>query len=114
MRLQPSEAEIQRAITDYLSAERIWWMRMNSGAFVLWTEGKRRFFRSGTTGMADILCTPPSFKSGRPFILWIEVKSHIGRQSQNQIDFQAEVEEHGHVYLLARGLEEVELWLMSH
>ena len=68
--------------------------RMSGGAFV----------RFGLPGQADIsgIIAP----SGRA--LFIEVKSATGRQSPKQVVFQRFVERYGAVYVLARGLSDVQ------
>ena len=108
---QPSEAQTQKAILDYLAVKRIWHVRMNSG--VMKTE--KSFVRFGRPGMADILampkvkCTDGVHNVLMTFIVpvWIEVKGLKGKQSEAQVLFQKEVEAEGHLYVLARSLEDV-------
>jgi hypothetical protein len=101
--LVPSEAQLQAVILDWLAAVGILAFRMNVGAIVKEdASGKKRTIRFGVLGMADIL----AFPRGR--ICWIEIKAPDGRQSQWQRSFQAQVERHGHRYVLARSLEEVQ------
>jgi hypothetical protein len=90
-----------RSVTDLLSAERIWWMRCNSGAF---HNGKRPVF-FGRTGMADILVLLPFEYCGRDDeryqrAIWIETKAPHGKQTPEQRAFQQEVEAEGHDYLI--------------
>lgn len=56
-------------------------------------------------GIAD-LC---AVKRGRT--VWIEVKALRGKQSPDQVKFQADVEEHGGEYVLARGIDDVAEYL---
>jgi hypothetical protein len=121
------ESEIQRAILDYLAARHILAFRQNTGAVASEYKGKKRFMRFGTPGMADILAFPSEMTvfgfvtdgvnlDPRPvskrvkgvFVLWIECKAVKGKQSELQKSFQAQVEEAGHHYLVARSVEDVE------
>lgn len=100
------EADVQRAITDWLSAKRIFWMRMNVGAMSGVHNGKRRFVRFARPGTADLLTVSPD-ACKCPCITWIEVKRPGGKQSEEQADFQREVESHGMAYILADSLDAV-------
>ena len=130
------ESSLLRAVTDLLTAERIWWMRCATGAIVLPSpSGKKRVFKAGRAGMADLLALPlrricaecgrwgkdcsgldDGCDSGDGYVsanraLWLELKSPKGRQSAAQKAFQAEVEAEGHTYLLVRDAMEVAEWL---
>lgn len=139
MRRTTPEGAVLRAVTDLLTAERIWWMRTNTGTQVLEdTHGKKRVFRAGRSGMADILALPtwPSCSGPAPCggtrtridgdgccpacgadaipqlnVVWIECKSPTGKQSAAQKEFQTEVEAEGHTYLLVRDVSEAVKWL---
>jgi hypothetical protein len=104
------ESQIQRAILDYLAAERIPAWRMNTGAMSGSHKGKKWFVRFGEKGMADILCWLWSGFSGEGYVLWIEVKTATGKQSEDQKAFQKDVEENGMRYLLARSSDDVISW----
>lgn len=115
------EGAIQKTILDWLAAKHILAFRMNTGA----VETGKRFFRFGVPGMADILAFPlqmpvggmvcefgkrPEFKRAYVhdrFVVWIEVKTATGRQSELQRSFQKQVEDAGHRYILARDLDAV-------
>ena len=115
------EGALQKTILDWLAAKRILAYRMNTGAVKL----DDRFMRFGVPGMADILAFPmqmpvsgmvcefgksPIFKRAfvhDRFVVWIEVKTAIGRQSPLQKSFQTQVEAAGHRYILARSLDAV-------
>ena len=92
-----AEKDVQRAILQYLTLKRIVNYRMNTGAIK--TEG--RFFRFGSPGMADIVAFTPRS------VLWSELKGPTGRQSPEQKQFQKVHEGLGHVYVLARELDDV-------
>jgi hypothetical protein len=57
--IQAKESDIQRAILDWLAAERIWHIRLNTGAMAGSHKGKRWFVRFGRPGLADILAVKP-------------------------------------------------------
>lgn len=95
------EGSVQKAVMDLLAAERIFAIRMNTGAF---KDGKR-LVRFGLKGMADILAFP------RRHPLWIECKAPNGQQSPEQKSFQELVVGHGHFYIVARSSDDVLEWL---
>lgn len=102
-----AEQQIQNAILEYLTARRIWGMRINVGAMAV---GKR-FLRFGIPGCADIFALYPVY-DGRGFTpVWVEVKSNIGRLSELQKSFQMDVVQRGHQYLVARSVEDVKEFL---
>jgi hypothetical protein len=104
-----AESGVLRACLDLLAAERIWWMRMNTGAMRTGT----RYVQFGIPGTADILAlVPGECKCGEITLpVWIECKSAKGRQSLNQQFFQREVQNAGHTYLLIRDVSELQEWL---
>ncbi|MHB1420822.1 MAG: hypothetical protein ACYCX4_14795 [Bacillota bacterium] len=85
---KPKESDIQRQIKDYLQ-----W----HGWFVF----KNHQSLGSYPGVADLTAI-------KRRTVWIEVKTLEGRQSDDQIKFQRDVEEHGGEYILARGIEDVE------
>jgi hypothetical protein len=112
-----SESDIQKAILDYLAARHVLAFRMQTGQAKMGD----RYVRFGTQGMADIL----AFKHRKtgflasPAIegdytkdvivpLWIEMKTDKGKQSPFQKSFQEQVEDEGHMYIVARSIEDVE------
>jgi hypothetical protein len=118
-RTTASEAEISRAIMDYLAARHVFAMRMNSGTRIGSYKGKNWAIHMHEPGTADILAFPTrhsrQIRNGKfmtvpiPGIpLWIEVKDATGKQSEIQKSFQAQVESHGHQYIVARSIEDVE------
>jgi hypothetical protein len=120
-----SEAAISRSIMDYLAAEHIFALRMNSGTRIGSYKGKNWAIKMHEPGTADIL----AFKSeevslmriggppGDHFCynedailvrpLWLEVKAADGKQSDLQKSFQAQVEAEGHRYAVVRSIEDV-------
>ena len=131
------EADVLRSVTELLSRLSVFWIRNNSGAFTFEYKGKQRFFRAGCPGMSDLLACPKVnlcfFCGGKfgenlavcracvadreakvPLMVWIELKSNAGRQTNEQRQFQRLVEGEGHVYLIARSAAEVYEWLKEH
>lgn len=103
-RTKGPEALTQSLICDYLTAKRVWWMRMNSGATLAEHNGKTRMIRYGRKGCADLLAI--EWESGEHRPIWIETKAGT-KQSIYQQAFQNEVEREGHIYVLAQMLEDV-------
>lgn len=125
-----AEAGVLRACLDLLAAEKVWYLRMNTGAMKV----GNRFTRFGRQGTADILCVPwikqtcdhmreieqttglrhQGHYHTLTHPLWIECKSGNGKQSTWQAEFQTEVEENGHHYLLVRDVDTLRDWLKAH
>lgn len=103
----------KKAITDYLRAEGIWCMRVNSGGI--------RNYRGAPAGTADLLAIIPTYRQLmdsrlHPALprypdwavpLWIETKSAIGKQREAQKTFQHDREAEGCLYVLARSVEDI-------
>lgn len=104
-RTKGPEALTQALICDYLTAKRVWWMRMNSGATLAEHNGKTRMIRYGRKGCADLLVILLTAYDGNR-VIWIETKAGT-RQSPFQKMFQQEVEAEAHTYIVARSLEDV-------
>lgn len=126
-----AENLVLRACMDLLAAERIWFERRNTRTMIVEQTDKRTgrigkrpiFF--GLPGTADIMATPyvslmktanavHHFREFIPAILWVECKSDVGTQSPEQIQFQNDVEDAGHFYILARSSDDVLRWLKEH
>jgi hypothetical protein len=104
---------VMRACTDLLTAERVWWMRCNSGAF---HNGKRPVF-FGRKGMADLLGLVPMVVGDLirvQMAVWIETKAPRGKQTKEQREFQREVEAEGHTYLLIDDPTQLQTFLKEH
>ena len=95
------EKETQKAIMEVLEWKHIFHWRNNSGAIVSEYKGKQRFMRFGDTGSPDIFAV----KDGK--IIGIEVKSSIGKQSDNQKDWQERFEKAGGTYILAKSINDI-------
>jgi hypothetical protein len=103
-KVKVSEKAVLSQILQYLRLKRCLCYRMNTGAGIFQNkEGPRRFVKFGAKGMADILAFT---KEGT--VIWVEAKSSTGgKQSEFQKAFQQEVEEYGHIYILANSVDYV-------
>ncbi len=85
----PKERDIQATIKEYLQ-----WQ----GWFCVKIHQSLGSYR----GIADLY----ALKDGRS--IWIEVKTPKGTQSDDQLQFQADIEAHGGTYIVARSVEDVD------
>src|SRR5690348_12228433 len=99
---------MQLAILDWLAAERIWHIRLNTGAMAGSHKGKKWFVRFGRPGMADILAIKyiKTAYGDSHHVNWLECKTPNGRLSPAQREFCREVSEQGHNYYILRSLDE--------
>jgi hypothetical protein len=93
-----SEKDIQKAIIEYLGYKKVFFYRNNSGAF---KRDDGHFYRFGAVGSPDIVCVITGQYVG------IEVKAPKGRQSDNQKEFQRQLEAAGGRYILAYSVDDV-------
>ena len=114
-RTKTPEALQQQAVLEWLRAEGVCAFRMQTGFHLAENkDGSERAIRYGVTGMSDILAFPWFKGETHPRPLWIEMKRPKGgRQTPEQKSFALHVEEHGMHYLLARGVDDVEKWLVE-
>lgn len=96
------EAEIQNTILAYLKYRRVFHWRQNSGAGIMKQGAGTRFIRFGVIGAPDIFV----IKDGT--IYGLEVKSKVGKQNDNQKEFQEGFEKAGGAYHVVRCLEDVQ------
>jgi hypothetical protein len=109
--VKASEAQISRAVMDYLAARHVFAVRMNSGTTVMVSNGKRRAIHMNAPGTADILVFRKDkslYNAPRITPCWLEAKTATGKQSELQKSFQAKVESEGHMYFIVRSVEDVE------
>lgn len=99
---KPREADIQRAILDYLRAHpRVSWRaRMNTGAATTESGG---FIRFAFRGCPDVI---GMLRDGRFFA--VEVKRPGGKPSTEQAAFVERVNEHGGLACVAYSVHDVE------
>lgn len=101
-----TEAQIQRAILDYLAYRNVFHWRANTGAGYFRNKGGgERFVRFGEKGMADIFCVVGGQVYG------LEIKRSNGKQSAEQVEWQERFEKAGGVYILARSIDDVSKYL---
>ena len=84
-----TETDIRRQVTDYLQ------LRQYFCFYVLQGLGAYK-------GIPDLIAV----KNGR--VLFIELKTPRGRQSEYQRKFQADLEAHGGEYVLCRGVDDLQ------
>lgn len=106
MKLKVKEQEIVRAILDFLRLRRLSPIHVRTTGVIIRRHGKTFFGRSGQqqNGSPDIMVTY------RGLGVAIEVKSAVGKQSPDQIEWEKRyaAEPSGGIYVVARGVEEVE------
>lgn len=103
MTLKLSEHQLQRLILDYLATQPGKYWRINTGASVAEHNGKKRFFRFGSKGMADIIGIAPSGQ-----FVAIEVKVKPNKPTAEQQQFLETVWYNGGLAVVAYSLEDVQ------
>ena len=108
MQRQEKETDTQRAICDYLKLKgyRCFWRQNNTAISYVDAHGARRFRAMpayARRGLPDIMLVHPI--TGR--LYGVEVKTSIGKQSEEQRAFQADLEGANGIYILARSIEDV-------
>jgi hypothetical protein len=94
--LIPTEADIVKQITDWLSLNHIFW-------FYCPNKGVPDSSRDKVTpGAPDIVAV-----NAQGVMVAIEVKAPGGRQSKEQVGFQAKLEAAGGRYILARSIDDL-------
>lgn len=94
----PKEKDIQNAIIEYLTYNRYFFYRNNTGAAKM---ANGRFVSFGVKGAPDIVCCIKGKFVG------IEVKRTGGKQSVEQKLFQQALERSGGIYILAYSVDDV-------
>jgi hypothetical protein len=108
-RKRTPESYVLEAILEYLAVKHIFALRMNSGSIRMEGQnGRTRYFKGHEPGTADVLALPVA-EQGLHWPTWIEAKADNGKQSDLQKEFQQRVEAEGHRYILARGIDDLEL-----
>lgn len=103
--LKLSEADLKTSVIDYLqykmNMRQLWFTRLNSGTFILESEGQfRRRITGCPKGTADILV----ITAGR--VIFFELKTETGRMSNAQASFKLAVEEQKAEYYVIRSVNE--------
>lgn len=114
------EKDIARLVVDWLSAKRIWHMRVQSGKVKSAMGGWVQLAPAGTADYQCIRWIPRGSSCGsfvckwqyfwkEQEVTWIELKRPKGgKHSESQQAFQREVQELGHRYFIVTSLEELE------
>jgi hypothetical protein len=109
-RSRTPESLVLEAILEYLAVKHIFALRMNSGSIRMEAQnGRTRYFKGHEAGTADVLALVYNGVGEGCLPHWIEAKAENGKQSELQREFQQRVEAEGHRYILARGIEDLEL-----
>lgn len=90
------ESQVLKAVLDYLGSYGAYAWRNNTGAMSGEHKGKRWFVKYSETGAADVFC----ILNGR--FIAVETKTELGKQSDDQRQWQQLVEAVGGVYLICR------------
>lgn len=77
--------------------------KSNTGSFAGEYNGRKRFVKFGTPGLADITGVLPGGRA-----IYVECKVGRDKQSDKQRAFQASVERAGGLYVLARSIDDLE------
>lgn len=99
--MRQPESLIVNSCMHWLWAHGCFVWRNNSGAYK--PEGSQRYIRYGTPGSADIIGTT---RTGA--FLACECKTAKGKLSPLQKAFKQHIEEHNGIYILARGIDDLE------
>jgi hypothetical protein len=109
-RLKISEHQLQKQVMAYIERERatpdIYAFAIPNAGLRSLRMGARMKAEGLRAGMADIGVMLPL---GR--IVWLEMKSHKGRQSIEQKGFEARCERLGHPYAVAKNFDEAVMFL---
>jgi len=92
--MTPTHGQIQKAVVDYL--------RWNG-----WFVYPNRQSAISHKGISDLTAV----RKGR--VLWIEIKKPGDGQSKDQIKFQQDIEARGGQYLIAKRIEDVEVYIIE-
>ena len=119
-KLELTEADVIKVIKDYLQIQKnqgkLMYIRNNTGAIPIEAgKNKRRVVRFGDKGSPDFLvwqkvqipASVPCLKEYKLRSIALEAKSDIGKQSPDQIKWQADFEKLGGEYYIARCLEDL-------
>ena len=77
------------------------WLRLHGWLVIPIFQGAKGLPATVCKGISDFII----LRAGQ--VIFLEVKTEKGRQSDNQRNFQADVESHGCVYRISRGIEDL-------
>ncbi len=99
------EKDVQAYALKSLKAIGVFCYRNQSFALPIQnSDGKRYFIKQGVKGIPDIV----GFIAPRGVYLGVECKSSVGKQSAEQIEFEAILKQAGGLYYLVNSLEAVD------
>ena len=116
---QRKEADVKKAVADYLKMRRVRFWRMNSGMLPMAYKGKSRFIHLCEPGTPDFLVLKPGYWTrSEPecsTAIWLEVKRPLGpkggtggsEQSPEQIAFEEEAKRNGERYHVVRSIDDL-------
>jgi len=90
-----------KAVSDYLTLKRHFWIRINTQGQYDARLGKYRTSPYTMRGVADLLI----IHQGQP--VFIELKTAKGRQSPDQILFEKHCDEHAVEYAVVRSVDDI-------
>lgn len=107
--MKATEAQIQKAILDYLDAMKIPAFRRNTGAFAGEYKGKRRFVRFSEKGQSDIWgVIPARILEPGGLHFEIEVKRPGEKPTPEQDEWLRSMAKAGCIAFVATSVEDVE------
>jgi hypothetical protein len=110
-RTRTPESYVLESTLQLFAAEKIYAMRMNSGALMVESKGGKRYpVKLHDRGTADILAIVPS-KTLLFMPLWVELKAPKGKLSEDQVGFRDDVVRRGHSYLVVTETDQIMEWL---
>lgn len=101
MKLKVKEKDVLRAITDYLTLKKIYWIRVNSGAI----RTERSFIKLARAGTPDIVVC----HKGR--FVGIECKAGKNKQTTDQVHEMREIILSGGDYYVMRSIDDLQKFM---
>ena len=99
---------IQSCIVQFLRMNKIMIFSVPNGTYVPNKRTRIMLQESGIlSGVSDLVVV------GEGKIIFVEIKTLTGKQSETQKKFQRDVEALGHRYLIWRSLEDADLWMRT-
>ena len=96
-----TEAQIEEMILQYLAYAGWWGIKVPTTGYHDGTGWRKQASKWCINGFPDVL----AMKEGK--ILFFEIKTPVGRQSDAQKAFEKRLHEYGHNYFLVRSVEDV-------
>ena len=100
--MRTPESQLMKLVTDWLTAEGYFWVRMNTVSGKLERGG---YVKQGVKGMADLMVWSVVACEGD--LNWLELKSPRGKLTPEQSSFGEMVKSRGMGWAVCRSLEDV-------